>query len=80
MQDDLNVDEELQANEPYVKQESRKFVADEKPTLCNPGMTLEDLTGMPEFPAGTKSSLCRNLSKEDWEMYKDKAGTYDYSF
>ena len=56
------------------------FVADEKPTLCNPGMTLEDLTGMPEFPAGTKSSLCRNLSKEDWEMYKDKAGTYDYSF
>lgn len=37
----------------------------------------EDITGMPEFPAGTKSLLCKHLSPEIFKKYagkKDKAG------
>jgi hypothetical protein len=37
----------------------------------------EDITGLVEFPAGTKSLLCKYLSKEIYEEYKgkkDKAG------
>jgi hypothetical protein len=37
----------------------------------------EDITGFPEFPAGTKSLLCKYLTKEVYEKYKgkkDKAG------
>jgi hypothetical protein len=37
----------------------------------------EDITGFPEFPAGTKSLLCKYLTKDVYEKYKgkkDKAG------
>jgi hypothetical protein len=37
----------------------------------------KDMTGFPEFPAGTKSSVARFLSKDIWNKYKgkfDKAG------
>jgi creatine kinase/arginine kinase len=37
----------------------------------------EDITGMVEFPAGTKSSLCRFMTKDIYDKYrntKDKAG------
>jgi len=37
----------------------------------------EDITGMVEFPAGTKSSLCRFMTKNIYDKYrntKDKAG------
>ena len=39
--------------------------------------SIADLTGMPEFPADCKSSLCRFLTPEIYNEYKgkkDKAG------
>jgi len=32
------------------------------------------------FPAGTKSALCRCLTKEIWDEYKDKSDAKDVSF
>ena len=39
--------------------------------------SIADLTGFPEFPAGTKSSVARFLTEDVWNKYKgqkDKAG------
>lgn len=45
---------------------------------CGPHLKKpEDLTGFPTFPAGTKSLVCKYLTKDVWEKYcgkKDKAG------
>jgi hypothetical protein len=40
----------------------------------------EDLTGFPTFPAGTKSSLMRNLTKDNWQKYADVKDKYGFSF
>jgi len=40
----------------------------------------EDLTGFPEFPAGTKSMICKYLTKEVWEANKDKSDSAGVSF
>ena len=42
--------------------------------------THEDLTGFPLFPAGTKSSLMRNLTRDLWNKYKDAVDKYGFSF
>ena len=51
-----------------------------KPGMVKAGPHLkkpEDITGLPEFPAGTKSLLCKYLTKDVYDKYKgkkDKAG------
>jgi len=42
--------------------------------------TPEDLTGFPTFPAGTKSSLSRHLSRDIWNKYKNEKDAYGFSF
>jgi hypothetical protein len=42
--------------------------------------TAEDLTGFPSFPAGTKSSLMRNLSREIWAKYSNSKDKFGFSF
>lgn len=40
----------------------------------------EDLTGFPTFPAGTKSSLMRHLSRDIWTKYADAKDKFGFSF
>jgi len=40
----------------------------------------EDLVGFPTFPPGTKSTLAKYLTKDIWEMYKDKTDKFGVSF
>jgi len=50
---------------------------------CKAGTHLkkpEDITGFPEFPAGTKSSLCRFMSKDVYNKYKGKKDKSGVSF
>jgi len=42
--------------------------------------TPDELTGFPEFPEGTKSLLCKFLSKEIWEKYKDAKDSHGFTF
>lgn len=49
--------------------------------LCGSHLkTPEDLTGFPTFPAGTKSSLMRNLTRDIWTKYADVKDKYGFSF
>lgn len=49
--------------------------------LCGSHLkTAEDLTGYPTFPAGTKSSLMRNLTRDLWAKYADVKDKYGFSF
>ena len=48
---------------------------------CGPHLkTPEDLTGYPVFPEGTKSLLCKFLSRELWNELKDKKDAHGVSF
>ena len=41
-------------------------------TQCGNALNTEDdLTSWPEFPEGTKSLVCKYLTKEVWDEYKD---------
>lgn len=40
----------------------------------------EDITGFPEFPAGTKSLLSKYLSKDVWEKLKDTKDKHGFTF
>jgi len=40
----------------------------------------EAITGMPFFPAGTKSILCKCLTPDVWEKCKDKKDKFGFSF
>jgi hypothetical protein len=40
----------------------------------------EDITGFPEFPAGTKSLLSKYLKKDVYEKYKGKKDSCGVSF
>ena len=40
----------------------------------------EDLKGLPEFPAGTKSLVCKYLTKDIWNKYHDKTDSCGVSF
>jgi len=42
--------------------------------------TSEDLKEFPSFPKDCKSALCKNLSKEIWDEYKDQSDKYDVTF
>jgi hypothetical protein len=44
--------------------------------LANP----ETLTGFPIFPAGTKSSVCRLLTRELYEELADVKDPYGFTF
>ena len=45
---------------------------DDQEMLCGPHVkTIEDLTGLPAFPADTKSLLSKHLSTEIWRELKD---------
>lgn len=42
-------------------------------TKCGPHLKhIDDIKGFPVFPAGTKSALSKNLTKEVWDKYKDE--------
>ena len=40
----------------------------------------EDLTGWPQFPDGTKSLVCKYLTKDIWDKYHDKSDASGVSF
>jgi len=40
----------------------------------------EDIKGYPYFPSGTKSALCRNLTKDVWDKLHDKKDKFGFSF
>ena len=40
----------------------------------------DDLTGLPQFPAGTKSLLSKHLNKAIWNKYHDKTDACGVSF
>ena len=40
----------------------------------------EQLTGYPVFPEGTKSLLCKNLSRELWNELKDTKDAHGVTF
>lgn len=40
----------------------------------------EDLTGFPVFPAGTKSLVCKNLTRDVWNKYHDKKDAMGFPF
>ena len=42
--------------------------------------TIDDLTGFPLFPDGTKSLLCKHLSKEIFSKYFDSQDKFGYRF
>lgn len=51
-------------------------------TACGPWLkTTDDLTDFPVFPAEYQQSLlCKHLTKEIWEEYKDKSDSAGVSF
>ena len=53
----------------------------EKRTKCGSHLTSpDDLVHWPQFPEGTKSLLCKFLTKEIWDMYHDKVDAAGVSF
>ena len=40
----------------------------------------QDLTGLPVFPSGTKSLLCKNLTSDIWNELKDKKDAHGFDF
>ena len=40
----------------------------------------ETITGLPYFPAGTKSILCKCLTPDVWEKCKDKKDKFGFTF
>ena len=40
----------------------------------------EDLTGFPVFPGGTKSLLCKQLTRDLWNELKDQTDIYGFTF
>lgn len=42
--------------------------------------TAEDLTGFPTFPAGTKSSLSKHLSRDLWAKFVNEKDKFGFSF
>jgi creatine kinase len=40
----------------------------------------EDLTGFINFPEGTKSLLCKYLTKEIWDKYKNESDVHGFTF
>ena len=56
-------------------------VTTEEEVKCGPHLTKEEmLTGYPVFPEGTKSLLCKHLSRELWNELKDKKDAHGVSF
>ena len=46
------------------------------PHLSSP----EDLTGLPEFPPGTKSLLSKYLTRDVWNKLHNKSDKFNYTF
>lgn len=42
--------------------------------------SADNLTGFPVFPAGTKSLLCKYLTRDLWDQLKDKKDKFGFSF
>jgi hypothetical protein len=40
----------------------------------------DDLNGMPVFPPGTKSLLCKNLTRSVWDRYNSQQDQYGFPF
>ena len=50
-------------------------------TQCGDALkTEDDLTAWPQFPDGTKSLVCKYLTKEVWDEYKDQKDKAGVSF
>jgi len=53
----------------------------EEEVKCGPHLKKpEQLTGYPVFPEGTKSLLCKNLSRELWNELKDTKDAHGVTF
>ena len=53
----------------------------EEETKCGPHLKKpEDITGLPVFPAGTKSLLSKNLDRAIWDQLKDTKDECGFSF
>ena len=53
----------------------------EEDVQCGPHLKKpEQLTGYPVFPEGTKSLLCKNLSRELWNELKDTKDAHGVTF
>lgn len=64
---------------------SSKGVSDTKAkagrTMCGSHLkSPEDLKSWPQFPDGTKSLVCKYLTKDIWDKYHDKSDKYGVSF
>lgn len=66
-----------------IKKEKELFAIANPPKDIQCGSSLkkpEELTGMPIFPAGTKSLLSKYLSRELWNKSKDFKDKFGFSF
>ena len=55
--------------------------AQDEEIKCGPQLKKpEDITGLPVFPAGTKSLLSKNLDKAIWDQLKDAKDQCGFSF
>ena len=54
---------------------------DDQDIQCGPHLKNPDqLTGFPVFPEGTKSLLCKNLTRDIWNQLKDTKDAHGVSF
>ena len=71
----------IQKEMELMPKEEAKSAADEKDVECGSHLKkTSDLTGFPVFPPGTKSLLCKHLSKDIWSKYKDQKDKFGYTF
>ena len=42
--------------------------------------SYQDLTGMPVFPAGTKSLLSKHLTRDVWNLHKNAKDDFGFTF
>ena len=64
-----------------VSETSKTGKADPGRTMCGTHLKKpEDLVSWPQFPAGTKSLVCKYLTKDIWDKYHDKSDASGVSF
>ncbi len=54
---------------------------EEKPVQCGSHLKKpEDITGFPQFPAGTSSLVCKYLTQDIWDKLKDSKDKHNFTF
>lgn len=76
------IDKEKELRGPAAKSSSGAGAATVVTEVqCGPHLKKpEDITGLPKFPAGTKSLLMKNLTPEMWAKFHDKKDKHGFSF